>query len=164
MTFLHLIISLSTKPSRSSMLSQMTIFHISYGLLLIVFHCVCGYSRSIVFPYSPNFLTKDLCNLQGGCLQKPPSQILQSGRTPFKYLLDECHLCHSPAAAKSLQSCPTLGDPIDGSPPGSPSLGFSKQKHRSGLPLHSLFIIRDSMYTTGQKHQIIKPFLTENIV
>ena len=23
------------------------------------------------------------------------------------------------AAAKSLQSCPTLGDPIDGSPPGS---------------------------------------------
>ena len=24
------------------------------------------------------------------------------------------------AAAKSLQSCPTLGDPIDGSPPGSP--------------------------------------------
>ena len=24
------------------------------------------------------------------------------------------------AAAKSLQSCPTLGNPIDGSPPGSP--------------------------------------------
>jgi len=27
------------------------------------------------------------------------------------------------AAAKSLQSCPTLGDPIDGSPPGSPVPG-----------------------------------------
>ena len=27
------------------------------------------------------------------------------------------------AAAKSLQSCPTLCDPIDGSPPGSPVLG-----------------------------------------
>ena len=26
------------------------------------------------------------------------------------------------AAAKSLQSCPTLCDPIDGSPPGSPSV------------------------------------------
>jgi len=26
----------------------------------------------------------------------------------------------SAAAAKSLQSCPTLCDPIDGSPPGSP--------------------------------------------
>ena len=27
------------------------------------------------------------------------------------------------AAAKSLQSCPTLYDPIDGSPPGSPIPG-----------------------------------------
>ena len=27
------------------------------------------------------------------------------------------------AAAKSLQSCPTLCDPIDGSPPGSPIPG-----------------------------------------
>ena len=26
---------------------------------------------------------------------------------------------HAAAAAKSLQSCPTLYDPIDGSPPGS---------------------------------------------
>ena len=41
------------------------------------------------------------------------------------------------AAAKSLQSCPTLCDPVDGSPPGSPSLGFSKQEHWSGLPFPS---------------------------
>ena len=40
------------------------------------------------------------------------------------------------AAAKSLQSCPTLCDPIDG-PPGSPSLGFSRQEHWSGLPFPS---------------------------
>ena len=38
------------------------------------------------------------------------------------------------AAAKSLQSCPILCDPIDGSPPGSPSLRFSRQEHWSGLP------------------------------
>ena len=38
------------------------------------------------------------------------------------------------AAAKSLQLCPTLCDPIDGSPPGSLSLGFSRQEHWSGLP------------------------------
>ena len=31
------------------------------------------------------------------------------------------------AAAKLLQSCPTLCDPIDGSPPGSPALGLSRQ-------------------------------------
>ena len=41
------------------------------------------------------------------------------------------------AAAKSLQSCPTLCDPIDGSPPGSPFLGFSRQEHWSGLPFPS---------------------------
>ena len=38
------------------------------------------------------------------------------------------------AAAKSLQSCPTLCNPRDSSPPGSPSLGFSRQKHWSGVP------------------------------
>ena len=95
-------------------------------------------------------------------------------------------LATAAAAAKSLQSCPTLCDPIDGSPPGSPvpgilqartlewvaisfsnawkwkvkvkslshvrllatpwtaaykaplSVGFSRQKHRSGVPLPSL--------------------------
>ena len=41
------------------------------------------------------------------------------------------------AAAKSLQSCPTLCDPIDGSPPGYPTLGFSRQEHWSGLPFPS---------------------------
>ena len=30
----------------------------------------------------------------------------------------------SAAAAESLQSCPTLCNPIDGSPPGSPVLGI----------------------------------------
>ena len=38
----------------------------------------------------------------------------------------------STAAAKPLQSWPALCDPIDGSPPGSPSLGFSRQEHGSG--------------------------------
>ena len=41
------------------------------------------------------------------------------------------------AAAKSLQLCPTLCDPIDSSPPGSPVLGFSRQEHWSGLPFPS---------------------------
>ena len=45
------------------------------------------------------------------------------------------------ATAKSLQSCLTLCNPIDGSPPGSPqSLGFSRQEYWSGLsfpsPMH----------------------------
>ena len=44
---------------------------------------------------------------------------------------------HWAAAAKLLQSCPTLCNPIDGSPPGSLSLGFSRQEHWSGLPFPS---------------------------
>ena len=39
--------------------------------------------------------------------------------------------------AKSLQSCPTLCDPIDGSHQASPSLGFSRHEHWSGLPFPS---------------------------
>ena len=38
---------------------------------------------------------------------------------------------------KSLQSCLTLCDPTDGSPPVSPFLGFSRQEHWSGLPFPS---------------------------
>ena len=41
------------------------------------------------------------------------------------------------AAAKSLQSCPTLCNAIDGSLPGSPSLGFSRQEHWNGVPFPS---------------------------
>ena len=44
------------------------------------------------------------------------SQSPQSGLT--------CHHFFTAAAAKSLQSCPTLCDPIDGSPPGSPISGI----------------------------------------
>ena len=47
------------------------------------------------------------------------------------------NLAAAAAAAKSLQSCPTLCNPIDGSLPGSPSLGFSRQEHWSGLPFPS---------------------------
>ena len=35
-----------------------------------------------------------------------------------------CFAAAAAAAAKSLQSCPTLCDPIDGSPPGSPVPGI----------------------------------------
>ena len=58
----------------------------------------------------------------------------------WKYLGQSClqlTLKWFAAAAKSRQSCPTLCDPRDGSPPGSPSLRFSRQEHWSGLPFPS---------------------------
>ena len=56
------------------------------------------------------------------------------------------------AAVKSLQSCPTLYDPIDSSPPGSSVLGFSRQEHRSGLPFPSPI----KCFTYVQLHLILQ--------
>ena len=44
-----------------------------------------------------------------------PSSSIVAWRIPW---------AEEPDAAKSLQSCPTLCDPIDGSPPGSPVPGI----------------------------------------
>ena len=46
-------------------------------------------------------------------------------------------LVHSAAAAKSLQSCPTVCDPIDGNPPGSPRPWDSPGKN-PGVGCHFL--------------------------
>ena len=42
----------------------------------------------------------------------------------FKVLAKSLYVGAAAAAAKSLQLCPTLRDPIDGSPPGSPVPGI----------------------------------------
>ena len=41
-----------------------------------------------------------------------------------KYVISSLDPAAAAAAAKSLQSCPTLCDPIDGSPPASPVPGI----------------------------------------
>ena len=53
----------------------------------------------------------------------------------YSVLLDLSHIYA--VTAKSLQLCPTLGDPIEGRTPGSASLEFSRQEHWSGLPFPS---------------------------
>ena len=83
----------------------------------------------------------------------------------------QCSLIASiAAAAKSLQSCPTLCDPIDDSPPGSPSLGFSRQEHWSGLPFPSPMhesekwkgsrsVVSDSLWPHGlQPTRLLRPW------
>ena len=82
----------------------------------IIFYC--NYWAHVLQLLELICLEPVLCNKRNHCNQKP-----------------EHH--KGAAAAKSLQSCPTLCDPIDGSPPGSPSLGFSRQEHWSGLPFPS---------------------------
>ena len=72
--------------------------------------------------------------------------------------------------AKSLQSCPTLCDPIDGSHQAPPSLGFSRQEHWSGLlfpsPMHesekwkrSRSVMSDSLWPHGlQPTRLLRPW------
>ena len=56
---------------------------------------------------------------------------------PSWRIITQLSLTAAAAAAKSLQSCPTLCDPIDGSYQTPPSLGFSREEHWSGLPFPS---------------------------
>ena len=55
-----------------------------------------------------------------GC--QAPGWVLKA--CPNTHIKSLCNGSAAAAAAKSLQSCPTLCDPIDGSPPGSPIPGI----------------------------------------
>ena len=60
----------------------------------------------------------------------------------FKYIQKDIknlkfYLKNLDAAAKSLESCPTLCDPIEGSPLGSSVPGILRQEYWSGLPFPS---------------------------
>ena len=71
-------------------------------------------------------------NFKGSRLLILWAQVDAAGDNGWQLLWDA-----AAAAAQSCQSCLTLCDPIEGSPPGSPSLGFSRQEHWSGLPFPS---------------------------
>ena len=70
---------------------------------------------------------------------EPSSSAWQADSLPLSHL-GSTYMSPAAATAKSLQSCPTLCDPIDGSPQALPSLGFSRQEHWSGLPFASPII------------------------
>ena len=55
----------------------------------------------------------------------------------FSVSKKKCLIHPAAAAAKSFQSCPTLCDPIDGSPPGSPVPG-TLQARTLGVGCHFL--------------------------
>ena len=57
------------------------------------------------------------------------------------------HSFGSPATAKSLQSCPTLCTPIDGSPPGSPVPGILQVRTLNMKPTLRYFCLQYIMLT-----------------
>ena len=65
------------------------------------------------------------------------SELRSGGEVRCEEETQDGHFAAAAAVAKSLQLCPTLCDPRDGSPPGFPSLGLSRQEHWSGLPFPS---------------------------
>ena len=72
-----------------------------------------------------------------------------------------CNLFSAAAAAKSLQSCLTLCDPIDGSPPGSPVPGILQARtlewtlQWTSLTLSQFsFLILVAKYTALPRHEV----------
>ena len=57
-------------------------------------------------------------------ISNPPNPSSRGHISDLSYLLCYSGVRPAPAAAKSLQSCPTLCDPTDGSPPGSSVAGI----------------------------------------
>ena len=69
----------------------------------------------------PSTAENKYIKLWGGKLAQPQWKTVGRFLNKLKIALPSVHFIRSAAAAaaKSLQSCPTLCDPIDGSPPGS---------------------------------------------
>ena len=67
-----------------------------------------------------------------------------------EFLYSLLSLCTAAAAAaKSLQSCPTLCDPTDGSPPGSPVPGILQAGTLKWVSLCTVSPIINTMYYCG---------------
>ena len=88
----------------------------------------CGYARNwphnsqALFSPSHQYRSTDVRSQHcSSHVPRPTVRDMESART-----------LSAAATAKSLQSCPTLCDPIDGSPPGSPVPGILQARTRVG--------------------------------
>ena len=73
-----------------------------------------------------NYMQSTSCKMPGWIKHKPESRLPGEISICRYWYADDTTLWQiaAAAAAKSLQSCPTLCDPRDGSPPGSPIPGI----------------------------------------
>ena len=87
----------------------------------------------LMFSLPPKLCHLSLCpSLYGSllfcCLSDCTQQVEIGSNMDFTILTKKYLLFAAAAAAKLLQSCPTLCDPIDGSPPGSPIPGILQER------------------------------------
>ena len=74
----------------------------------------------------------------------------------FNHRLEKPRVLTENAAAKSLQSCPTLCDPLDGSPPGSPAPGILQARTPEWVAI--AFSNRPiDLSANGQLHSFLQP-------
>ena len=125
--------------------SELYFINIPIKLGMIYIHCVCVCARSVVSDFLGSHGCSPLDSSAHGISQartlewiaisfsrgssrhrdqttSPVSSAL-AGRFSTTEPPGKPHI-YTAAAAKSFQSCPTLRDPIDGSPPGSPVPGI----------------------------------------
>ena len=115
----------------------------NYNFGLITFKCskklISKWFPSEIFQNPLHFSLKDF-TYKKNSFQKNFYSLNSIGK---KIILGNCSYYRSfwqytaAAAAKSLESCPTLCDPIDGSPPGSPIPGIPPGKN-TGVGCHFL--------------------------
>ena len=81
--------------------------------------------RVILYYYFRNLVQQDNKSLMPSVMAVSHSYLFNRYRYKYMETVYNKELTRAAAAAaKSLQSCPTLCDPIDGSPPGSPVPGI----------------------------------------
>ena len=97
----------------------------SVGFLLLLLLLFFSLSPNYVAIWDSKTPQRPACERVSYCVQTSPSELAPQEGPLFLTLLSLfLSFIFCPAAAKSLQSCPTLCDPIDGSPPGSPVPGI----------------------------------------
>ena len=83
----------------------------------------CSTSLLLFFGHSTLFLSMD-CSTPGFPVYHQLLELIQTHVHQVGDAIQPSHFTAAAAAAKSLQSCPTLCDPTDGSPLSSPVLGI----------------------------------------
>ena len=94
------------------------------GQPLSFFPCMCLSIFSGLLANEYNVHELKLALWFWGPKERVPTQVQLSASFPSRLKSTEVRAKADAAAAKSLQLCPTLCNPIDGSPPGSPVPGI----------------------------------------
>ena len=104
--------------------------------------------------------------------RRQPTRLPRPWDSPDKNTGVGCHFLLQCMKVKSesevTQSCLTLSDPMDYSPPGPPSMGFSRQEYWSGVPLPKYMLnyykilgwLNPQMWIQRADCKVISKFLT----